>query len=432
MLGGRAVRLYLGSILIVALTAGLMLDLLAPGVAAVHIGVPPDEFASLALVKLVAAFVFGMLLLASLQRTGLRSGWHQLAENGSAVLRWARSVSLKDARRTLALRVVVALWLVSLLAGTFWRVPIGQQALVQRLGRLVGPPRGAGPAFVAPFTDRIDLVAVDEMRERAIGYRLRPGTLVREPLLDEALHLTADENVVDLRAEAQYRVRDAVRYRLGVEAPDDVLAALARARLVEAMAGRPIDSVYTDTRAAVERWLLRRVRHDAEMAHLGIEVVAVRLLDVHAPAAVHDAFRDVASAHEDRLTTIHLANEYAASIVAVGRGDAARITAEAEGFAAERRARAKGDANAFAALATAHRQSPRATEDRLYIEAAERVLPGARKIVRPAGGTAASVDLWLRGGPSAELFPSSPPETVVEGSGSTAKEWSPWPKEHRQ
>jgi membrane protease subunit HflK len=235
-----------------------------------------------------------------------------------------------------------------------------------------------------------------------------------------------------LRAEAQYRVRDPVRYRLGVEAPDDLLAALVRARLVEAMAGRPIDSVYTDARAAVERWLLRRVRHDAEKAHLGIEVVAVRLLDVHAPAAVHDAFRDVASAHEDRLTTIHLANEYATSIVAVGRGDAARIIAEAEGFAAERRARAAGDANAFAALAREHRRSPRATEDRLYIEAAERVLPGARKIVRPTGGAAASVELWLRGGPSAEFFPSSPAETVVEGSESTAKEWSPWPKEHPQ
>src|SRR5581483_7750803 len=107
----------------------------------------------------------------------------------------------------------------------------------------------------------------------------------------------------------QYRVADPVPYQLAVEAPADVLAALVRARLVEAMAGRPIDLVYTNDRAEVEATLLGRVRRDAKEVGLGVDVLGVRLLDVHAPLTVHDAFRDVASAHEDRLTTIHQATE---------------------------------------------------------------------------------------------------------------------------
>jgi membrane protease subunit HflK len=372
--------------------------------------------------------VFTVLLLASLQRTGLRSGVRQLVENAHASQRWVRDARMGSVLRSRAVHALVALWILSLFAGSFWTVPIGAQAIVRRFGRVVGGPRAPGLAFVTPLIDRIELVAVDEVRERAIGYRIRQGSLERDPVADEALHLTADENVIDLRAETQYRVRDAVRYRLGVEAPDEVLAALVRARLVEAMAARSIDRVYTNARPEVERWLVRRVRHDAKKAGLGVDVLAVRLLDVHAPATVHDAFRDVASAHEDRLTTIHLADQYAVSEIAVARGNGARLIAEAEGFAAERRARAAGEANAFAMLTTQHHRSPLATEERLYIEAAERVLPGARKIIRPTNGVAASTELWLRGGASAEAFPPLS-DAAPDGTDRSPKEWSPWPKE---
>ncbi len=434
--GGGTIRLYLGSIIGVALAAGLVLDLLAPALAqSIRVGAPvgPDRFA---LLKFIAVFLFVMLLLSSFQRTGLRSGFDQLMDNGAAALRWTRGVRIASVLQSRGLQALVALWILSLVAGTFRRVPIGDEAIVQRFGRVLGNPREPGLAFAAPLIDRIQLVAVDEVREHAIGYHVRAGTMEREPVPEEALHLTADENVIDLHVEAQYRVRDAIRYRLGVEAPDAVLAALVRARLVEAMARRSIDRIYTDARAEVERWLVRRVRHDVKRARLGIDVLAVRLLDVHAPATVHDAFRDVASAHEDRLRTIHLADEYAASAVAVARGDAARLVAEAEGFAAERRARAAGDANAFASLAAQHRRAPRPTEERLYLEAAERVLPGVRKIIRPGGAAGGSIELWLRGGAPAELFPPPPEEAASGSTESAPKDWKDWspspPQEGRQ
>src|SRR6266403_3790185 len=125
--------------------------------------------------------------------------------------------------------------------------------------------------LAAPLIDRVELVRVDEVRERPIGYRTPRGALTREPLLEEALYVTADENVIDLHAETQFRIADPVRYRLGVESPADVLSALVRARLVEAMASRPIDLVYTNDRAEVEGWLLQRVRRDVDQAGLGVD-----------------------------------------------------------------------------------------------------------------------------------------------------------------
>jgi membrane protease subunit HflK len=305
-------------------------------------------------------------------------------------------------------QAIALVWLLAVLAGGFWRVPVGERAIVQRFGALAGAPREPGLAFALPLVDRIELVRVDEVRQRPIGYRTARGTLVRAPLVEEALYVTADENVIDLHAEAQYRISDPVRHRLGVETPAEMLSALVRARLVEAMARRPIDFVYTNDRAEVEGWLLEHVRGDVDRNTLGIDVLAVRLLDVHAPAAVHDAFRDVASAHEDRLRTIHEANEYAAGVIAVARGEAARLVAEAEGQASERLAQATGAASAFKALAAEHKRAPRLTDDRLYLEAAERILPGARKVIRPTAGMAKGYELWLRGDGAPIVFPPSP------------------------
>jgi HflK protein len=408
LFGRSFLRTYLGTIIGVAIAAGLLLDLLFPGLgSSVRIGEPAASELFL-IPKAAAALVLGTLLFESLRRTGLRPGFRELADNARAAAAAARRLGPGALASSRPVQALTLLWLLSVFLGSFWRVPLGQRAIVQRFGRIAGPPREPGLAFAVPLVDRVDLVAVDAVRERPVGYRTKPGALERDPVTDEALYVTADENVIDLHAEAQYRVADPVRYQLGVATPADVLSALVRARLVEAMAGRSIDLVYTDDRAEVEAWLLERVRRDADAVGLGVEILAVRLLDVHAPATVHDAFRDVASAHEDRLTTIHLANEYAVGLVTIARGDAERIVAEAQAQAVQRVALAEGAAGAFVALAAEHRHSPQLTEDRLYLEAVERVLPGARKLVRAAPGATHGYELWLRGSGAPIVFPPEP------------------------
>ncbi len=70
-----------------------------------------------------------------------------------------------------AVQGLALLWLLSILIGGFWRVPIGERAIVQRFGRVAGAPREPGLAFAAPLIDRVELVRVDEVRERPVGYR---------------------------------------------------------------------------------------------------------------------------------------------------------------------------------------------------------------------------------------------------------------------
>ena len=115
----------------------------------------------------------------------------------------------------------------------------------------------------------------------------------------------------------------------------------------------------------------------------GIEILSVRLLYVHPPDAVHDAFRDVASAQEDKLRTINLANVFAVEKINQAKGEAAAMTEAAAAFKEQRIAAATSDANAFALRLDAYRRAPELTKFRLQIETLEDVLPGVRKFVRP-------------------------------------------------
>lgn len=396
-LGPGLVQIYLGSVIGVAVTAGLLVDLLLPDLGeSVSLGDPsgPELLAPL---KIVGAIAFAWLLLRSLRRTGVRSGLHELAANTRASLAWVLDLRLGPILRSRPLQALAGLWLAAAVLGGFHRVSPGHEAVMQRFGALDGAPRQPGLVYAIPVVDSVSLVRTAQVRERPINFTTKPGSLVRDTDPDAPLYLTADENLIDVRAEVLFRARDAVRFRLGVEDPEAVLGAIARGQLVHALAAHPIDLVYTRERAEVEAWLLRRVRDDVEAMQLGVEVVDVRLLDVHAPAKVHDAFRDVASAHEDRLTTIHQAEEYSAGVVAVARGEAEKALADAEARALERRVRAEADATRFLALAAAHRTAPEVTEARMYIETAERVLPGARKVIRSARGGPQGYELWLRG-----------------------------------
>lgn len=397
LLGRGLIRLYLGTIIGVAVAAGLIVDLLLPDLGqAVALGGPagPELLAPL---KILGGVVFAWLLLRSLRRTGLRPGLRDLTANARTSFTWARELQLGSIARSRPVQALLGLWIVAALLGGFHRVSPGQEALVQRFGILDGGPHAPGLLYALPVADAVSLVHTGQIRERAINFLSKPGSLERTADPAAPLYLTADENLMDVRAEVQYRAADAVRYRLGVEDPDAILAAIVRGQLVHALAAHAIDQVYTRDRAEVEEWMLRRVRDDVVAMGLGIDVTGIRLLDVHAPPTVHDAFRDVASAHEDRLNTIHQAEEYAAGVVPVARGEAEKTVDEAKASALERRVRAESDAARFLALSAAHRTAPETTETRMYIETAERVLPGARKVIRSARGGPQGYELWLRG-----------------------------------
>jgi uncharacterized membrane protein YraQ (UPF0718 family)/regulator of protease activity HflC (stomatin/prohibitin superfamily) len=448
--GRRFLAAYLGSIFGVAVAAGLAVDaLVAWGVVGVAAAVPPDpETSGWGWVKTGGGAVLIALMVASAQRRGLRAGAHELADHFRAL---RLLLGGGPERRLVSPTVLGATALAVLVFFTLPRMALvvgpGERGLVRTLGRLGPAELPPGLHFVPPppFA-RAQVVATAAARTVTVGFlaglpfaagdpaavpsprdpasprdrgapalprsypRLsQPFDPARNPRIPEGSYfVTGDENVVTVTAVFTYRVSDAARHELAAERPEAMLRAVGRAVLVEEIGRTTIDALYASGRAAVEVAAAARLSVADTLLAAGIAVEDVRLLYVHAPDEVHAAFRDVASAAEDRVTAQHRALADAEGIVRLARGESHRRVAEATARSRASVERARGEAEAFALLSREHARAREVTRTRLHLEAMERALPGRTKVVKPAPGRAPAFELWITPRDGAYPLPPRP------------------------
>jgi len=135
----------------------------------------------------------------------------------------------------------------------------------------------------------------------------------------------------------------------------------------------------------------------------GLVIVQVKLQTVEAPRQVIPAFKDVASAREDREKLINQSEGYSNDILPKAQGQAAQIVADAEAYSAARVSRAQGDAERFNKVVTEYLKARDVTRDRLYIEAMEEVVARADRIIldsKAAAGTLPFLPLGRQGIPA--------------------------------
>jgi hypothetical protein len=399
-LGRRVMVIYLVTIAVFSLGLGFLLDALYPA-----FGITPGAIATQAKhlpmwFGMASAVVFAALLFFSFRRAEVPSEFR-------AVGRFIeRTLGLRFGPRTwrtLASFAALA-WVVSQCC---FLVPPGSRGLVRRFGEPVGGPRTEGlHAKFPPPIEVVRIVRTDMVRRIEIGFR-SPGTGSADEtgavaslatLEDESMYLTGDENLLDTKSVVQYRVRDAERYYYGFADADNTLKLEAVAEMLDVVAGLGIDGIYTTDRSLVEARVMEGLSKRVETADLGIEVLMFNIRDVHAPPEVHAAFRDVASAQEDKQTAINVAYKYLDETVNLARGEATRQLELARGQSVGQVLRAEGDSRSLKIRAEAYRLHRVGTYTRLYLETVESVLTNATKVIRPGWGASGNIDLWLSSG----------------------------------
>ena len=399
ILGRRSLGIYLGSIVGVSLAAGLLLDATAADAvrsSVQSLGLRADN-PLLWFVKAGSALVFVVLCLASFRRTHFREGRADLVDQSRQLAAALREFRWQSLLRPRVLLLALALALLVAAPASLLLVAPGQRGIVQRFGRVVEsdlapglhlhlpPPLGRGVAVDVAWVRRVPVGFADD--------EARPWA----PRDDLSFYLTADENVLDLRSVLHYRVRDPVTFALGLEQSDALMKSLARRELLRIVSATPIDRLYTGERRKAELDALDALRARLGELDLGLEVLDLRLLDVHAPRAVHDAFRDVASALEEREREIHVANGYATERRLAAEGEAAAIVETARAEAMRARVLARANSEAFARIAAVHGGDASVTETRLRLEAFERSLAKPHKFIQGTGPRGGDLDLWIGG-----------------------------------
>jgi membrane protease subunit HflK len=193
--------------------------------------------------------------------------------------------------------------------------------------------------------------------------------------------LTGDENILEIRMIIQYRIKDASDYLFNLHYPDSVVPYAARAAVTEIFGGMRVDNLLTIAKSQIQNRIAHKSQNMLDAYGAGLQVVSVNLQEVNPPKGVAQAFRDVASAREEREEKINKAEGYRNAVIPEARGNAHKLISEAEGYREEVINRASGDAEKFSAMLEEFRTAEDITEYRLYLETMERILAKTKKFV---------------------------------------------------
>lgn len=286
---------------------------------------------------------------------------------------------------------IAALFLLGfyLLSG-FYTVQPGQAAVWRRFGKVIAGNMGPGLRYRLPWpVDRVDVVAVDAIRRSETA---------------PTLMVTGDENLVNVRLSVQYAVSNPQAYLLNVVDSFSLVQQAGEAAMRQVVANEAVDALLTVDKGEIQQKAAQLTQSALDGYNAGIKVIGVQLLESSPPPEVADAFRDVASAREDKNTFINEALAYKNQVLPEARGSAATTIQAANAYQAGKTAQASGEAGIFTSQLNAYQQSPEVTRLRLYLEAAERALIGARKFILDPAVNLDTTDLWIPGSGAVQTF----------------------------
>ena len=276
------------------------------------------------------------------------------------------------------LGAALALWLFT---GTYMVGP-DEIGVVRTFGKYTRVAQsGLNYHFPYPI-EQVNTPAVTEVKRIEIGFRtLRNGQY--RSVEKESLMLTGDENIVDAEMIVQYKIKDPVKYLFRIMEPELTVREAAEASLRTVVGRNKIDETLTTGKFKIQEETKIQLQLILDKYDSGIHVVAVQLQDVSPPKEVIGAFKDVASAKEDKNRMVNQAEGYRNNVIPKARGEAEAMIRDAEGFKQARIKRSEGDAAKFTTILKEYRKAKSITQKRLYLETMERVLPNIEKIIIP-------------------------------------------------
>jgi len=274
-------------------------------------------------------------------------------------------------------RIIILILFILWIMSGFYIVNPDQVGVVKRFGAYnrTTPP---GPHFHLPYPiETVQTPSVTEIKRVEIGFRstyFGTGVDTYRPVPKESLMLTGDENIVDVQFIVQYRIKDARDYLFNISNPFKTVKDAAEAAMRAVIGNNQINAVLTTQKFVIQEKTMHLLQHILDTYHSGVQVVAVKLQDVHPPKEVLDAFKDVASAREDKSRFINQAMAYRNEIIPKARGEAALILNDAQAYKETKIRQAQGETSRFLSLLKEYKKAPEVTRRRLYLETMQYIL----------------------------------------------------------
>jgi len=277
---------------------------------------------------------------------------------------------------------IVIVVIVAIAYGSFYTVAPEELGVVKRFGRAVRTA-SPGPHFKIPFMETVLKPQVTKVHRVEVGFvTIDPGPPARyNSIKKEALMLTGDENIVKVEFIVQYKIKDAIAYLFNIRDQDKAIKDAAEAAMREVVGKNPIDEVLTEGRFQIQQDARALLQEILDIYDSGVSIVALQLQDVLPPGQVADAFKDVASAREDREKAEEQAEGYRNDLIPKAKGQAEQIMSEAMAYKEAKVNLAKGDTSRFLQVLTEFQKAKDVTQKRIYVETMSEVLGRMEKVM---------------------------------------------------
>jgi len=275
----------------------------------------------------------------------------------------------------LLLAVVAIVWL----ASGIYIVDPPERGVVLQFGEYKETTL-SGPHWHIPYPiQTVEVVNVDESRTAEIGFRSTAGR--SGMVASEALMLTQDENIIEMKIEIQYRVEKPADFLFNVENPVRTLQQMTESAVREVVGRSLMDDVLTIGRQEVAIKAEKLLQSLLSDYGTGLLVTSFNIPDAQAPAQVQAAFDDVVKAGADKVRMKNEAEAYANDIVPRARGAGFRVVQEAEAYKSQILAKAQGETSRFLQVMNEYEKAPNITRERLYLDTMESVYSRTQKVM---------------------------------------------------
>lgn len=284
--------------------------------------------------------------------------------------------------------LLIALTVPLYLASGIYAIEAEESAIAFRFGKVVNPAVEPGVHWNLPWPFGRQFVAKTKTNLVTTVERIDPA---KASSSSQSLWMTGGASLIQIRLNIQYSIARLDEFVLSHDDPITFMQLAAKKALTRFLASYNVDEILTTERQALRLHVQQQLQSELDAQQTGIQIKDLVLLELTPPklGRVDRAFQDVQSARSDREREIENARSEKTQITLNAKAEAHQITSAAQSEATARVLLAQAKAERFRGLAEKFRQSPYATQQRLYLEQMSESLATGQLYVIPKKSAAA-------------------------------------------
>jgi membrane protease subunit HflK len=223
--------------------------------------------------------------------------------------------------------------------------------------------------------------------------------------------LTADGNILHVRATVRYRISDPLAYAFNFANFSNLLQNVVNEAILHASARFTADQALYEDKAAFKEAVLQRVQTLIERQGLGVSLEPSEV-EVAAPLEVRQAFEAVLQAQQDRSKSLNQAQGDADQLLQEAAAERQSIIAQAHSASNQLVLSVRAQADYFLSQRAYYEKDPELFRQRVLLERLAPVLTNAEyKFLIPpeAGGQPTELRLQLNRVPERKRVPTTQP-----------------------